>query len=81
MTSPAQQVENTGVDLGDLGPLVQRASEIHEEIRTLKANLEEKGEHNEERISELQKQLDPIKDEMSRVHAERVEAKAKADAE
>lgn len=81
MTSPAQQVENAGVDLGDLGPLVQRASEIHEEIRTLKANLEEKGEHNEERISELQKQLEPIKDEMNRVHMERVEAKAKADAD
>ena len=80
-TSPATQVENAGVDLGDLGPLVQRASEIHEEIRTLKANLEEKGEHNEERISELQKQLEPIKDEMNRVHLERVEAKAKTDAD
>lgn len=81
MTSPAQQVENTGVDLGDLGPLVQRASEIHSEIRTLKANLEEKGEHNEERIAELTKQLEPIKSEMNKVHVERVEAKAKADAD
>lgn len=81
MTSPAQQVENTGVDLGELGPLVQRASEIHEEIRTLKANLEEKGEADNGRIDELYKQLEPIKDEMNRVHAERTEAKAKADAE
>ena len=81
MTTPAQQVENAGVDLGDLGPLVKRASEIHEEIRTLKAGLEEKGEANEQRITELHKQLEPIKDEMNRVHAERVEAKAKADAD
>ena len=80
-TSPAQQVENTGVDLGDLGPLVQRASEIHEEIRTLKAGLEEKGEANEQRITELYEQLQPIKDEMNKVHAERTEAKAKADAD
>ena len=76
MADPTQQIENAGYDLGDLGPLVQRASEIHEEIRTLKGKIDEKDGDHAARIAELEAQLAPIKDEMNKVHVERVAAKA-----
>lgn len=79
MSDNTQQIENAGVDLGDLGPLVKRAEDIHAEIKTLKATVDEKGADNESRIAELQAQLAEIKPEINRVHAERVAKKADED--